>query len=146
MSTLKIGEKQVGTVSGFAIVQDNFGRRELRRMSPVSKAGTGEGSRGGRIIGHTRSGKPIYDAGHRSYSGVGHFAGWNDADHRDAITHHRRQEAEHEQAATDMWNVGSEKAARFALHHTTMAANSKIAQAVHAYHIQAKLSPANSDA
>lgn len=33
---------------------------QQRSMGGLSKAGTGEGSRGGHIIGHTASGKPIY--------------------------------------------------------------------------------------
>ena len=39
----------------------------------------GEGSKGGNIIGHTRSGKPIYD----SYNHEGHKE-FNAEDHRDA--------------------------------------------------------------
>ncbi len=43
----------------------------------------GEGSRGGNVMGHTRSGKPIYDkAGHASHSK------FNTEDHRDALAFH----------------------------------------------------------
>lgn len=37
----------------------------------VVKAQGGEGSRGGHVIGHTRSGKPIYATGHDAYTGHG---------------------------------------------------------------------------
>jgi hypothetical protein len=38
-------------------------------FQPLAKAGkTGEGSRGGKIVGHTKSGKPIYDSeGHERH-------------------------------------------------------------------------------
>jgi hypothetical protein len=54
-----------------------------------------EGSRGGSVIGHTRSGKPIYHAGHSHYSsGSKHkFKGWSHEDHEDASTaHHKNYE------------------------------------------------------
>ena len=41
--------------------------RESVAMLTLSKAESGEGSRGGKIIGHTRSGKPIYSSQHESY-------------------------------------------------------------------------------
>lgn len=44
----------------------------------------GEGSRGGQIIGHTRSGKPVY-ANRESHS----YADFSKQDHEDAATHHK---------------------------------------------------------
>jgi len=53
--------------------------------------GGGEGSRGGHVIGHTRSGKPIYDPRHPS-NRPGKFReahqGWSAGDHRDASELH----------------------------------------------------------
>lgn len=47
---------------------------------------SGEGSRGGKVIGHTKSGKPIYDnAAHRSHL---HF---NASDHEDSAAAHRKE-------------------------------------------------------
>lgn len=37
---------------------------------PFEKAAPGEGSRGGHVIGHTRSGKPVYGPGHEAYKGA----------------------------------------------------------------------------
>lgn len=48
----------------------------------------GEGSRGGKVIGHTKSGKPVYshkDAGHESYKD------FSIADHLDAASLHEKQ-------------------------------------------------------
>lgn len=64
----------------------------------ISKAG--EGSRGGHIIGHTKSGKPIYENGGLTES----YGLW---DHVDAVAYHRdaatqavsKQSAEHEKHA-----------------------------------------------
>lgn len=54
---------------------------------PLIKA-SGEGSRGGKVIGHTSSGKPIYDAGHTKTMGKEHLRDWTEADHMDAASHH----------------------------------------------------------
>lgn len=56
----------------------------------------GEGSRGGKIIGHTKTGKPIYSGDHESYGRhgtlkTGHFKGWTDQDHKDAGLVHGKQ-------------------------------------------------------
>ena len=50
----------------------------------------GEGTRGGKIIGHTASGKPIYD----SHDHVGH-AGFTEKDHHDAAMAHRDLKERH---------------------------------------------------
>ena len=36
--------------------------RETGKVKPLFKKSTGEGSRGGKVIGHTKSGKAIYDS------------------------------------------------------------------------------------
>lgn len=68
----------------------------------------GEGSRGGHIIRHTKSGKPIYAASHPHNQAVltaghsmhadkfedwvhGHFPGWSKQDHLDAADAHKEQ-------------------------------------------------------
>lgn len=49
----------------------------------LSKAGTGEGSHGGHVIGHTRSGKPIYaSSAHPEHSG------FKPQEHTDAMNQH----------------------------------------------------------
>ena len=55
----------------------------------------GEGSRGGKIIGHTKSGKPIYAANHTAYAldgtkrGVKPYKDFTAQDHEDAYQLHR---------------------------------------------------------
>ncbi len=56
-------------------------------MRPRLDAGSGAGSRGGRVIGRTKSGKPIYATGNRGKNS----AGWTPDDHRDAKKHHDRE-------------------------------------------------------
>jgi len=57
---------------------------EARQTTMFGKARTrGEGSRGGKIIGHTRSGKPIYDRSNHPK-----HAGFTSEDHRDAMSAH----------------------------------------------------------
>ena len=52
--------------------------------SQVMKSGSGEGSRGGKVIGHTQSGKPIYET-------TGRWHGdYTKQDHKDAIALHNR--------------------------------------------------------
>lgn len=61
------------------------GRRLLLKSQGELFGKKGEGSRGGRVIGHTKSGKAIYDKfGHASH------AGFSSADHGDAVEAHAR--------------------------------------------------------
>lgn len=50
----------------------------------------GEGSRGGKVIGHTKSGKPIYE--HHEQEHTQHYTA---EDHSDAVTHHMREAKKH---------------------------------------------------
>lgn len=64
----------------------------------ISKS-KGEGSRGGHVIGHTRSGKPVYGTdGHHYYHGPGirpefrsAYSGFSAKDHKDAYKLHERE-------------------------------------------------------
>ena len=57
----------------------------------------GEGSRGGKIIGHTSSGKPIYDqATHPAHAGFGY------AEHTEAAQAHDREEMHHKKVLNGM--------------------------------------------
>lgn len=74
----------------------------------------GEGSRGGKVIGHTRSGKPVYDVSHRGFVEVNHsnkksfkanYEHFTPEDHQDAIGLHKK---EHE-LAKDRFREDAEK-------------------------------------
>jgi len=57
--------------------------------------GTGEGSHGGYIMGHTSSGKPIHDASHKVYNKASGgdeqaYKGFTYKDHQEAARKHRR--------------------------------------------------------
>lgn len=59
-------------------------KKMVGMISGASGRGKGEGSRGGKIIGHTKSGKPIYgDAKHSSHNTFNHH------DHYDAMKAHQ---------------------------------------------------------
>lgn len=60
----------------------------------VERDGEGEGSRGGHIIGHTRSGKPIYLKGHNRQSWAADHKGWTKADHAYCFNKHRQLQKE----------------------------------------------------
>lgn len=72
----------------------------------------GEGSRGGQIIGHTRSGKPIYAKGHGTKDYTPH-------DHDDAAVVHRRRASDHgdEKSKLGPYKVQSADAADKWEHH-----------------------------
>lgn len=59
----------------------------LEDMAKAAK--TGEGSRGGKIIGHTKSGKPIYGEGNHGAKG------WSADDHMDAYHAHTEEGMKH---------------------------------------------------
>lgn len=67
------------------------------RMEKAAKSG--EGSRGGHVIGHTKSGKPIYgDAFGTDKQFAEHHKGWSAMDHYDA-EHAHRSKAHHGDSA-----------------------------------------------
>ena len=79
---------------------------------------SGEGSRGGRIIGHTKSGKAIYlhenDSDSTSAGGIhgGKFKGWSKDDHMDAMKAHSQAKQEihkkwHKEHAEHVERTGS---------------------------------------
>lgn len=80
------------------VEDDGYGNLRLRKG--------GEGSRGGHVVGHTKSGKPVY-APHYSKTREGQTAtlhpqskgggnkGWTAQDHDDAAGFHRKESAEH---------------------------------------------------
>jgi hypothetical protein len=72
-----------------AAIQSHWsGTKTFKPQARFSKAG-GEGSRGGHIIGRTKSGKPIYQhAGESKKSFDTIHGGWKAADHHDAVDAH----------------------------------------------------------
>lgn len=76
-------------------------KAHLKQTQPVTK-GRGEGSRGGNIIGHTKSGKPIYAAKHydpkRMLGIFDHLSMYSRGDHRDAAAVHSRLSEQHKRA------------------------------------------------
>lgn len=64
----------------------------------------GEGSRGGEVVGRTKSGKPVY-AGHSPISHPDKFTGHSPADHSDAANAHREAQATHRKEALKHMNA-----------------------------------------
>jgi len=63
-----------------------------RRPGMLKKALRGEGSRGGKVIGHTKSGKPVYASSHRKRKGAEE---WSREDHKDAVGFHEKERDRH---------------------------------------------------
>ncbi len=76
--------------------KDIFMRSTLAYSNLLTKA---EGSRGGHIIGHTKSGKPIYGEHSHMHAArdhdQSHFAGFTKADHHDAASTHAKKAQEY---------------------------------------------------
>ena len=81
--------------------------------------GGGEGSRGGKVVGHTSSGKPIYQSHqHNDIHGQKpahaarhgnfdrHYADYKSGDHIDAQHHHLEHSRKHHEAAEDLAKEG----------------------------------------
>lgn len=70
--------------SALALKWISYLRQQAETAGSLVKATTGEGSRGGKIIGHTKSGKPVY-----ADSAAGEKPkGFDENDHIDAAQHH----------------------------------------------------------
>ncbi len=69
--TTPTGAKHLGIAMGHFHAKNTGGLPKQPKVAKsLSKAKGGEGSRGGKIIGHTKSGKPIYSSGSAHYDGV----------------------------------------------------------------------------
>lgn len=71
----------------------------VKAEETMKKSTEGEGSRGGKVIGHTKSGKPIYETSHEAYSSIEkfteHYKGKLDAEgHKKAAELHRAKAKE----------------------------------------------------
>lgn len=72
---------------------------DLEEMDNLEKGG-GEGSRGGKVIGHTKSGKPIYDSsGHKEHKNFSHQDHTDAAEHHDKLWEEAKSRGDHEKAA-----------------------------------------------
>jgi len=69
-------------------------------MADTLEKGAGEGSRGGKVIGHTASGKPIYAPSAGAQLSPAHFKHYTAADHADAEKVHTTQMKHHEDRAS----------------------------------------------
>jgi len=70
--------------------------KEVKKSEEIiEKAGKGEGSKGGKIIGHTKTGKPIYETGNKGAKG------WSAGDHHEAYKTHLKLSQENRRAAFD---------------------------------------------
>lgn len=70
----------------FASAKDNGLRKAMLGIgNDYFEKASKEGSRGGKVIGHTKSGKPIYDSFHHK-----HHESFSAKDHRDAFSAHVR--------------------------------------------------------
>jgi hypothetical protein len=74
-------------------------KRKLLALYGVKIEKSGEGSRGGKVIGHTKSGKPIYE--HSIYNS----AGFSTEDHSDAMSAHMKASREHSNFAKEHKHV-----------------------------------------
>lgn len=67
-------------------------KKEKSKDNNIEKAG-GEGSRGGKVIGHTKSGKAIYDSPGKEQQNLNKI--YTKQDHLDAHEHHSKKSKEH---------------------------------------------------
>ncbi len=98
--SLTIGELKKGlndNLSKGLIDPELYGKAISQLDSIIEKASKGEGSKGGHIIGHTKSGKPVYgiipNGDHKQYKD------FTSQDHKDAANLHQNQYDEHSQRA-----------------------------------------------
>lgn len=79
----------------------------------MEKAATGEGSKGGKIIGHTKSGKAIYQTHHAKHKAYKEFKA---ADHIDAAMTHQKEGDKFKIKREDTADLAKEKMKHFSHH------------------------------
>lgn len=83
----------------------------------MEKAKKGEGSKGGHVIGHTKSGKPIYQSHSASHK---HYKDFSSKDHLDAAMSHQKEAGKYKIGDKDSVDLAKEKIKQFS-HHDKMA-------------------------
>ena len=81
------------------------------------KAKTGEGSKGGHVIGHTKSNKPIYQSHSAAHK---HYKEFSSKDHFDAAMSHQKEASKYKIGENDPISLAKEKIKHFS-HHDKMA-------------------------
>ncbi len=81
--------------SNIISLSDYAGTPLTKAYQPLELEKAGEGSRGGTIVGHTKSGKPIY---HSIGESKQHDHHYTVEDHQDAASHHRQAQKKYETA------------------------------------------------
>ena len=123
--TLKSGGKKPVTdqkqALAIALSEAGLSKSEaIELFSPdedvIEKAKSGEGSHGGKIIGHTKSGKPIYQAHHATHKEYKEFKA---ADHIDAAMAHQKEGDKFKLKREDTPDLAKEKMKQFG-HHERM--------------------------
>lgn len=113
---------------------DHLARKEDKTANLEKSAQHGEGSHGGHVIGHTRSGKPIYSlrhdmnrvkGGHRAIGASHELIGYTPADFGDAAAHHMQKFVEHRDTKPNRAQAHL-KLARHLAHNATVAINKPV--------------------
>lgn len=109
------GEKVTDQKQALAIAFSEAKKVEKSEESDLEKSG--EGSRGGKVIGHTKSGKPIYDSfeheGHKDFTTEDHrdaaeqnfhhkYEKYNNHNTQEQFKHHSKQSILHDKKHWDM--------------------------------------------
>lgn len=113
--TSSSGEKVTDQKQALAIAFSEAKKVEKSEEGDLEKGG--EGSRGGKVIGHTKSGKPIYDSfeheGHKNFTTEDHkdaaeqnfhhkYENYNNHNTQEQFKHHSRQSILHDKKYWDM--------------------------------------------
>lgn len=99
-------------LSGFVEIQ--------KAQADLIEKAKGEGSRGGKVIGHTKSGKPIYDTSNHAK-----HANFNKEDHLDAAKLHKKHADKENEEDTIMSGMRAEHHEKQADEHSKFAKTAK---------------------
>ena len=125
-------------LTSFGITADKTIKRDINKSLEVDIEKGGEGSRGGKIVGHTKTGKPIYEStggvgrtGAHPYSEVKtQYENFSHHDHKDAEKHHIDKKNEAAKKQTEAFKKHPEVDSS----HYHFGANFKEKDAIHAKH------------
>jgi len=71
------------------LISEELHEKALEQLENLIEKAGGEGSRGGKIIGHTKSGKPVYLKNNSQFH-ADHYRKFNADDHEDAADLHSK--------------------------------------------------------
>lgn len=134
--TEQVIRKQLSDNLSKGLIDQDVYDKAIDQLDDLIKAKTGEGSRGGHVIGHTKSGKPVYAA-----KNAHDYKDFTAQDHRDASMFHDQSANKHRTSSSTSEKQYYNRKALMRHHNQQQGLHVQIAHDIETKQHEASLSP-----